>query len=186
LTQQREIILHIGFDDTDSLKGSCTTHLATKVIEEISNRVTFLDYPRLIRNNPNVPWKTRGNGAIGLSFKIEEEEISQLISEIKLLIETYYQPDENTNPGLVVVKGDVLEIIKQFSRKALVEVITIDEAKTVVAEHCYDHYFIGNGRGLIGGLAAIGNTLDPQNEDFTYETSSTSWRTYNPSRKNRT
>ena len=169
MTQQREIILHIGFDDTDSLKGSCTTHLATKIIEEISKRVTFIDYPRLVRNNPNIPWKTRGNGAIGLSVKVEEEEISQLISEIKFLIERYYQPDENTNPGLVIVKGDVLEIIKQFSRKALVEVITIDEAKTVVAEHCYDHYFIGNGRGLIGGLAAIGNTLDPQNEDFTYE-----------------
>ena len=74
MTQEREITLHIGFDDTDSLKGSCTTHLATKIIEEISNRVTFLDYPRLIRNNPNVPWKTRGNGAIGLAIKTDEGE----------------------------------------------------------------------------------------------------------------
>jgi tRNA(Ile2)-agmatinylcytidine synthase len=169
MTQEEETTLHVGFDDTDSLKGSCTTHLATKIIREISNRVTFLDYPRLIRNNPNVPWKTRGNGAIGLSFIVKNEDINQITSEIKFLIENYYQSDENTNPGLVVVKGEIPDIIKQFSRRALIEVITIAEAKEIAKECCFDHFFIGNGRGLIGGLAAIGNTLNPSNEDFTYE-----------------
>ncbi len=169
MTQKREIVLHIGFDDTDSLKGSCTTHLATKIIEQIFNRVTFIDYPRLIRNNPNVPWKTRGNGAIGLSIKAKEGEIIELTSEIKSLIESYYQPDENTNPGLVVIKDEVPEIIKQFSKRALIEVISISEAKEIASKYCFSHFFIGNGRGLIGGLAAIGNTLDPLKEDFTYE-----------------
>ncbi len=169
MTLQRDTILHIGFDDTDSLQGSCTTHLATIIIEEIDAQVTFLDYPRLIRNNPNIPWKTRGNGAIGFTIKTPEEEVDQVIVTIKKSIESYYQPDENTNPGLVVVKGNIPEIIKEFSKRALIEVLSIEEAKDIAANHCFDHYFIGNGRGLIGGLAAIGNTLNPRNEDFTYE-----------------
>jgi len=76
LKQQKEIILHVGFDDTDSIEGSCTTYLAALLIEKIHNDVVFLDYPRLIRNNPNVPWKTRGNGGIALSMRLKENKLS--------------------------------------------------------------------------------------------------------------
>ena len=31
--------------------------------------VEFVDYPRLVRFNPNIPWKTSGNGAVGLKIK---------------------------------------------------------------------------------------------------------------------
>ena len=62
-------ILHIGFDDTDSIKGSCTTYLATNILNEIHDQITFLDFPNLIRLNPNIPYKTRGNGAVALRIK---------------------------------------------------------------------------------------------------------------------
>ena len=43
-------ILHIGFDDTDSTFGRCTTHLAFKVTSYLCKKnVKFLDYPLLIR-----------------------------------------------------------------------------------------------------------------------------------------
>jgi tRNA(Ile2)-agmatinylcytidine synthase len=61
--------MHIGLDDTDSAKGGCTTYLAAVLIEKLAQfQVRFIDYPRLIRLNPNVPWKTRGNGALCLSL----------------------------------------------------------------------------------------------------------------------
>ena len=60
-------MLHIGLDDTDSVKGGCTTWLATEVIQELSE-FDLVDYPRLVRLNPNVPWKTRGNGAVALTL----------------------------------------------------------------------------------------------------------------------
>jgi len=28
-----------------------------------------MDYPYLVRLNPNIPWKTRGNGAVCIHFK---------------------------------------------------------------------------------------------------------------------
>ena len=59
--------LHIGFDDTDSPNGGCTTYIAAILVKKFKNLgFYFSDYPNLIRLNPNVPWKTRGNGAICL------------------------------------------------------------------------------------------------------------------------
>ena len=60
-------MLHIGIDDTDSTKGGCTTWLATEIIAELSE-FDLIGTPRLVRLNPNVPWKTRGNGAVSLTF----------------------------------------------------------------------------------------------------------------------
>ena len=49
-------ILNIGFDDTDSPKGMCTTFLAYKIVDLLQKQKTeFLDFPRLIRFNPNIP-----------------------------------------------------------------------------------------------------------------------------------
>ncbi len=59
--------IYVGVDDTDSVKGMCTTYLATELIREFSE-LDLLGNPRLVRLNPNVPWKTRGNGAVALRF----------------------------------------------------------------------------------------------------------------------
>jgi len=73
--------MHIGFDDTDSTKGGCTTYLAAVLVEKLAQmHVEFTDYPSLIRLNPNVPWKTRGNGALCLRFRYPnqlEDDIKQ-------------------------------------------------------------------------------------------------------------
>ena len=60
-------MLHIGIDDTDSVDGGCTTWVATEIIRELSE-FDLIGYPRLVRLNPNVPWKTRGNGAVSFTF----------------------------------------------------------------------------------------------------------------------
>ena len=57
----------VGFDDTDSPRGLCTTFLATEVISEFSD-FDMIGYPALVRLNPNIPWKTRGNGALSIRF----------------------------------------------------------------------------------------------------------------------
>ena len=57
----------LAFDDTDSPEGMCTTYLATLVLEELSDH-DLIGLPRLVRLNPNIPWKTRGNAAICLSL----------------------------------------------------------------------------------------------------------------------
>ena len=73
----KETVLNIGFDDTDSPKGMCTTFLAYKMVDLLQKQKTvFLDFPRLIRFNPNIPWKTRGNGAVSMRIKTRKDRKS--------------------------------------------------------------------------------------------------------------
>ena len=67
-------LVQIGMDDIDSPDGRCTTHFACIVVERLREwNVDWLDYPNLIRLNPNIPWKTRGNGAAALTFRIFDD-----------------------------------------------------------------------------------------------------------------
>ena len=89
-------MLHIGIDDTDSLKGGCTTWLATEIISELSE-FDLIGSPRLVRLNPNVPWKTRGNGAVAFTLgvglgskqKIGEFQDSEIFAFDKGLDKSY-------------------------------------------------------------------------------------------------
>jgi len=62
---QNDTIHHIGIDDTDSPKGMSTTFLTYKIVKFLEKQgMQLKDFPSLIRFNPNIPWKTRGNGAV--------------------------------------------------------------------------------------------------------------------------
>ncbi len=97
----------------------------------------IIGYPRLIRLNPNIPWKTRGNGALclhvgqlggkikrkigeingqdvfcSLTFtnELDESEQKHLATIVKETVDAQARiDDENTNPGYVLLlkKPDV-------------------------------------------------------------------------------
>ncbi len=59
----------VGVDDTDSPRGGCTTYVLTELIALARRRgLDLLGSPRLVRLNPNIPWKTRGNAALSARF----------------------------------------------------------------------------------------------------------------------
>ncbi len=59
----------IGIDDTDSPQGGCTTWVLTELLALARDRgVDLIGEPRLVRLNPNIPWKTRGNAALSARF----------------------------------------------------------------------------------------------------------------------
>ena len=81
--------MYIGFDDTDSPKGMCTTYLAYKMVNLLKKqKVSFLDFPYLIRFNPNIPWKTRGNGAVGLTISTNDPQKIKPVSYTHLTLAT--------------------------------------------------------------------------------------------------
>src|SRR5512139_898757 len=110
--------LHIGIDDTDSVKGGCTTYIAAILVEKLQKVGYFSDYPNLIRLNPNVPWKTRGNAALSLRIILDEELINGVVGDIIDLVEDMSQLDHpRTDPGLVFLVGDVPLEVTTFSNK---------------------------------------------------------------------
>ena len=158
-------ILHIGFDDTDSRNGMCTTFLAFKIVEYLKKeKVKFLDYPYLIRFNPNIPWKTRGNGAVAL--KIETNSPRLIKQRIIKFIQRYSAIQDGANPGLVFYENNqVPETFSKFGKMALAQLVSRNEAKKFIKENDLEAYHLGNGQGLIGAIGAIGYSF----RDHTFE-----------------
>jgi len=153
---EKETVLNVGFDDTDSPKGMCTTFLAYKIVDLLHKQKTeFLDFPRLIRFNPNIPWKTRGNGAV--SIKIKTKNPSKVKNQIKNLVSKYSDTKNGANPGLVFFESDLIpsEFVK-FSNLALWQLINRNNAKKFAKKNNLEIYYQGNGQGLVGAIGAIG------------------------------
>jgi len=152
----KESVLNIGFDDTDSPTGMCTTFLAYKIVDLLQKQKTeFLDFPKLIRFNPNIPWKTRGNGAV--SLKIKTNQPLKIKKQIKNLVSKYSDTKNGANPGLVFFESDLIPSeFTKFSNLALWQLINRNNAKKFVKKNNLDFYYEGNGQGLIGAISAIG------------------------------
>ena len=116
--------MFIALDDTDGNDGGCTTHLMLRIISELGLDVK--GYPGLVRLNPNIPYKTRGNAALcaevgmscGTRSKISEYMgkpvfSSSAIDDIpdyehaaeaawRIVLQEARLNDEKTNPGLII------------------------------------------------------------------------------------
>lgn len=158
-------VLHIGFDDTDSRKGMCTTFLAYKVVEYLKKeKIKFIDYPYLIRFNPNVPWKTRGNGAVALKIKTQKPTLIK--KNIIKYIKKYSAVNDGANPGLVFYEHkDIPEDFAKFGKMALYRLVGRNEVKKFIQDNEIETYHLGNGQGLIGAIGAIGYDF----RDHTFE-----------------
>jgi len=160
--------LNIGFDDTDSPRGGCTTYIAALLVERLHELgASFLDYPGLIRLNPNVPWKTRGNGALCLRIECKESLLDEIRECVIQAIEENADLEyKGTDPGIVFLYGDVPNEIRDFSRRAITGLVSMDETLSLIKKYHAEAIGFKRGRGIIGGLAAIGEELK---DDYTYE-----------------
>jgi len=162
---KNSIILHIGIDDTDSPKGMCTTFLSYKIVKFLEKqKIEFVDYPSLIRFNPNIPWKTRGNGAVRLTIKTKNP--NKIKKEIIQFITNYSDTKNGANPGLVFFQDQSIpQSFHKFSRLALWKLISRKTAKDFISNNKIDSFYLGNGQGLVGAIGAIGYKFS----DHTFE-----------------
>ncbi|MFW9931192.1 MAG: DUF1743 domain-containing protein [Candidatus Thorarchaeota archaeon] len=160
--------IYLGMDDIDSPNGGCTTHFASLLIERLDPIVeAWRDYPHLIRLNPNIPYRTRGNGGVCLSATIDSQEIDGVISLLSNMIQEYADISyPNTNPGVAILTGDVPPSVNAFSRKALWRTVPRSLALRIIEDNHLAHFSFGNGQGIVGALAAVGHGLIG---DHTYE-----------------
>ena len=161
--------MHIGVDDTDSTRKGCTTYVAALLIEKLQKLgARFIDYPNLIRLNPNVPWKTRGNGALCLRIQHDENVGNQIKETVISTVEEKADLEFNgTDPGVVFLeKTRIPNEIRVFATQAITGIVTLKEASKLLKKFNGEAVGFKNGRGIIGGLAAIGETLQG---DCTYE-----------------
>lgn len=158
-------VLHIAFDDTDSRLGRCTTHLAFTITSRLKKTgAQLIDYPLLIRLNPNIPWKTRGNGAVCLRARMDDP--GRTMDYVRQAVEEGSAIGSGANPGVAFLEGDVPEKLEQFSSLAMHDVLSRQMAEKVAMQCDVKYRTYGNGQGLVGALGAMGCLLGG---DHTFE-----------------
>jgi len=161
--------LWIGIDDTDSKDGMCTTYVGAVVVDKLRKLgAKIIDFPRLIRLNPNWKLKTRGNCAVALNVEVQEQKVLGIKNTVLKTVEELAELDhDTTNPGVVFYQSEKIPVkLKAFSKKVIQDTVTIEDADALARDIGAEVHKFKLGRGIIGGLAAIGNTLE---KDWTFE-----------------
>lgn len=171
-------VLHIGLDNFDIHSYGCTTHVATFLIHTLAKNIEliFVDYPNLVRLNPSIPWKTRGNGAIALRIKIPCVDIEKIVDLVDNILTHYYEKlndiidiDFSVNePGVVFVTNYVSPLFSKIYIDALTDVILpslLYEKLQKLSNVYISKKF--RGRGIVGAAAAIGWIA--VKSDYTFE-----------------
>ncbi|WP_435180713.1 TiaS agmantine-binding domain-containing protein [Halorussus sp. AFM4] len=155
----------IGVDDTDSReRGMCTTYLAARLAERLRDAAgedatdaASVERLLLVRLNPAVEHKTRGNAALAVHTDADPDDALRVArEEIDAVAET---DDPRTNPGLVVAPGDPDDVpngVADFARAAVRDHLSVADADDRIAAAGYRSAGWKLGRGKVGALAAVG------------------------------
>ena len=163
----------LAFDNTDGPDGGCTTHAAFRVLLALPE-LALRGLPRLVRLNPNVPWKTRGNAAVVLPLGRPEGpqvRAGELRGREVLAFPDGRPPSPGQAEDIVERVWAVLRDLAQpgalpgvaaFAEpppepaywQAVRTFVPPDEAKAALAELGVPHRAAGDGRALVGCLGA--------------------------------
>ncbi|WP_123619811.1 tRNA(Ile)(2)-agmatinylcytidine synthase [Halorubrum sp. CSM-61] len=169
----------VAVDDTDSReRGMCTTYVGARLAERLDAAGGRVRRRLLVRLNPAVKHKTRGNAAVALHVAgVGAETAFDLAAEA--VREFAAADDPRTSPGVVVADIDASSFdpadsdgspipagVGDFARRALRHRLSLDEALALADGHGFRHAAFGSGgetdaesvagRGRIGALAAVG------------------------------
>jgi len=162
----------LGVDDTDSRFGHCTTHLGYLIVSELSRiGCTFSTYPRLVRLNPNIPFKTRGNAAVCVEFEADSDGMGdEAFRAAERLLEAEADVANGANSALVMVSRGAaadLEFCREVYLRAVDRVVSYRRTIRAVSKLGIRHRLLGNGMGIVGAVASLGFSCDV--DDHTYE-----------------
>ncbi|CAJ36698.1 tRNA(Ile)(2)-agmatinylcytidine synthase [Methanocella arvoryzae] len=158
-------MLYVGLDDTDSKLGMCTTYLAAVLAERLA-KFGLVGFPRLIRFNPNIKYKTRGNAGLALALDAGPGAMDEVERIALAAVKEHARlEDENTNPGVVLYCGEITQELKDYALRVVRDVVEISEAEALAEKYGMRVHKFKIGRGIIGALGAICMDL----YDHTYE-----------------
>ena len=164
-------MLIVAVDDTDSReRGMCTTYVGARLAERLAASGGRVRRRLLIRLNPAVKHKTRGNAAVALHVSgVDPDAAFDRAAET--VREFAAVDDPRTSPGVVVAdlgtaaatadRGDpdaegvpdaplpdgvaVPDDVAVFARRALRHRLALDDALDVADDHGYRHAAFGTG-----------------------------------------
>jgi len=155
----------LGLDDTDSSRGFCTTYLAYRIAADLRPDVKVLPYPRLVRLNPNIPFKTRGNAAVCLS--IEARDPDRAFELVSSKVVELSDVAGGANTGMVFLEDfNLLSVFRELYQEALTGLISPHRVRRMLRANGVRTLELGNGMGIVGATSSLG--FD-ERFDHTYE-----------------
>ncbi|MFC5133177.1 MULTISPECIES: tRNA(Ile)(2)-agmatinylcytidine synthase [Haloferacaceae] len=186
----------VAVDDTDSRdRGMCTTYVGVRLGERLEAAGGRVSRRLLVRLNPAVKHKTRGNAAVALHVADVDADAALRIAG-ETVREFAAAEDPRTSPGVVVANTGIAgrdadagladgvedlakripDDVATFARRALRERLDLAEAVALADRHGFRHAGFGAGgadgdetpgRGRIGALAAVGASA--AHDEWTFE-----------------
>jgi len=153
--------MYIGIDDTDSPQGMCTTYLGAVLARRLIREHMRVSEARLVRLNPNVTWKTRGNAAVAL--EVDGDPDCAFETACATVEELADFSCGNTNPGVVVTET---RPDSGFYEKAVKEFCEIEDAVCILEAAGARFRGYKNRRGLIGATAAVASVLPDRTSEI--------------------
>jgi tRNA(Ile2)-agmatinylcytidine synthase len=144
-----------GIDDTDSSRGYCTTYLAYRVACDLPPSVVVLPYPGLVRLNPNIPFKTRGNAAVRLLVETTDADLAFELISAK--VEELSDVRGGANSGMVFL--DDVSMAPRFEPlylEATTGLVSPHRVRRMVRDLGARSLELGNGMGIVGAASALG------------------------------
>lgn len=145
----------VGIDDTDSSRGWCTTYLAYRIAVDLRPEVRVTPYPRLVRLNPNIPFKTRGNAAVCL--EVEAPDPDAAFEGVRRKVEELSDVEGGANSGVVAVEGvSNARRLEPLYQRALAGVVSPHSVRRLLKSLGARSFELGNGMGIVGAASSIG------------------------------
>ena len=145
----------VGLDDTDSSRGFCTTYLAYRIAVDLQPRIRVLPYPKLVRLNPNIPFKTRGNAAVCLHLESDDADLA--FARISAKVRELSDVNGGANSGMVFIEEpSASEGFELLYLDALRGVVSPHRARRLIKDAGARSFELGNGMGLVGAAASLG------------------------------
>lgn len=145
----------IGLDDTDSkTEGMCTTYVGATIADALERAGHEVTDRQLIRLNPAIKYKTRGNAAVALWTSASPSSAMNLA---RPRIESLAASDDpNTQPGLVAVEPSQAGALGAHTWQTIRSEVALEDTHDRLEAVDALSWSLDGGRGLIGAAAAIG------------------------------
>lgn len=136
---------------------------------KLEGRLAIPDPPSLVRLNPFVPWKTRGNAAVAAELLLHEQVSAEGILLCAAELADQYNGEWERKGGVVVLQdpsAEQAEALASVYRKALTDVLAPNFLPDAVAPGSASNLLAAGKRGVLGALAAAGFVVSSNPRTF--------------------
>jgi tRNA(Ile2)-agmatinylcytidine synthase len=152
--------IYIAIDGFDTPYAGCTTHFTVFLLKKIMNKISSVELeknPFLVRLNPAVPWRTRGNASISLVLSVGDGRGLNRIIDVSKEAVAKYTEAIGGNKGTIII-AEPSEGLESFStrvyKKAVVDIVPRELVLRKLENIRYVR-LIGR-ESVVGAVSAIG------------------------------